>query len=79
MSVHAEIADLYDRLAAKHRELDLQTSAPTASKVVPIREACERRAWSYSYAVKHWQDLGGFKDVDGHVKFSESVLREMPS
>ncbi len=39
-----------------------------------IREACERAAWRYSWAVKHWRKLGGYRDHDGGLKIQASVL-----
>ena len=49
------------------------SSAP-ADEVLRIREACARMRWSYSWAVKHWRELGGFKDVDGGLKIRASAL-----
>jgi hypothetical protein len=57
--------------------LEAERSARSASapdRVVRLKEACALRGWDYSYAVKHWVKLGGFKDVDGRIKFSERDL-----
>ncbi len=42
--------------------------------VLRIREACARMAWRYSWAVKHWRQLGGFRDVDGKLKIRADAL-----
>ncbi len=42
--------------------------------VLRIREACAQMAWRYSWAVKHWRQLGGFRDVDGKLKIRADAL-----
>ena len=50
-------------------------SASAPDRVVRLKEACALRGWDVSYVSKHWKKLGGFKDVDGRVKFPLSALR----
>jgi hypothetical protein len=30
--------------------------------------------WTYSWAVRRWRELGGFKDADGKLKIRADVL-----
>jgi hypothetical protein len=51
--------------------------APPAQRpddLIRIREACARMGWRYSWAQKHWGELGGFRDSDGALKIRASVL-----
>lgn len=75
-TVHAEMACLYEALAAKHRELAQAEPKPISApdELLRIKEACKRAKWSYSWAVKHWAEVGGFKDLDGALKIRTSVL-----
>ena len=41
---------------------------------VRIADACRIKGWSYSYAVKHWRELGGYRDVDGRLKIRADLL-----
>jgi len=33
---------------------------------------------TYSYAVRHWIELGGYKDVDGRLKIRADLLAQQP-
>jgi hypothetical protein len=76
--VDALTAIKLDALEKRVALLEAARSARSASapdRAVRLREACAIKAWDYSYASKHWQKLGGYKDVDGRVKFPLSALR----
>ncbi len=34
---------------------------------------------TYAYAIRHWKRLGGYKDVDGRVKFPRSIVARQAS
>ena len=57
----------------RQKMTDERPSAP-ADEVLRIKEACARMRWSYSWAVKHWRELGGFKDSDGGLKIRTATL-----
>ncbi len=67
-----ELAEVEDALWRK--KMAVEGSSAPADEVLRIREACTRMRWSYSWAVKHWRELGGFKDVDGGLKIRAGVL-----
>jgi hypothetical protein len=77
-SAFTRLSELHAQLSAVYAEL-ARVQAPTAPEecqdsVIRIREACLRKAWTYSWAVKHWRELGGFKDADGGLKIQAEVL-----
>jgi hypothetical protein len=75
-----DLDKLYTEVAALEADLRarLLTRRPAPEQrpdeVVRIKEACTRMRWSYSWAVKHWKALGGFKDADGGLKIRADVL-----
>lgn len=76
--------DLVDRQAVAYRLLadvqgeiarrSAQQPATVPDRVLRIREACQRMGWTYSWAVKHWREVGGFKDLDGGLKIRAGAL-----
>jgi hypothetical protein len=74
--------DLYRRIAALEADLRarlLTRQLPQAVTGPPgtllrIKDACNRMDWHYSWAYKHWRELGGFKDLDGGLKIRADVL-----
>jgi hypothetical protein len=74
----ARLAELHSALADEYAAMAQRESAPTVEphgpELLRIREACQRMSWRYSWAVKHWRRLGGFKDADGGLKISASAL-----
>jgi len=44
--------------------------------VLTIREACSSMRWSYSWAVRQWPRLGGYRDLDGRLKIRANVLAQ---
>jgi len=76
-SLDARIAETLRQLADLFSERDAQASAvvnPHRDNFVRIKEACKRMGWTYSWAVKHWTQVGGFKDADGALKIRSSIL-----
>ncbi len=77
-SAFTRLSELHAELARVYAELSQQPEpgAPEQrlDEVLRIREACARMSWSYSWAVKHWRELGGFKDSDGGLKIRAQVL-----
>jgi hypothetical protein len=53
--------------------------ATKPSGAVRIRDALPVLGMTYSYAVRHWTDLGGYKDADGRLKIRADVLAGDPS
>jgi hypothetical protein len=74
----ARLAELHGALASVYADLARQEPAPAATPAGPdllrIREACARMSWRYSWAVKNWRRLGGFRDADGGLKIRADVL-----
>jgi len=68
--------DAHIRAIVDERLAALSASAPV--QVLHIRDACARMAWSYSWAVRHWDELGGYKDVDTKLKIRADVLSQHP-
>jgi len=61
------------------REIVREEMAAFAQKnpiphVLTIREACEAMKWSYSWAVRRWEKLGGYRDLDGKLKIRADRL-----
>jgi hypothetical protein len=48
--------------------------APDPDQVVRLAEAASRLGMSKDFLHRSWRKLGGFKDDDGHVKFSLRVI-----
>lgn len=67
-----ELAEVEDALWRK--KMAAEGFSASADAVLRIREACTRMRWSYSWAVKHWRELGGFKDMDGGLKIRAGAL-----
>jgi hypothetical protein len=72
-----ELAEVEDALWRK--KMATEGSSAPADEVLRIREACTRMRWSYSWAVKHWRELGGFKDMDGGLKIRAGALARQAS
>jgi len=64
----------------ERRVADLEMASATPPPAQPVdtilraREACRRAGWTYSWAVRRWSELGGFKDIDGRLKILAEVL-----
>jgi hypothetical protein len=77
-----DLPTILARLAVlEQRVADLEAAAlptPPATDcpgtVLRAREACHRAGWTYSWAVRHWRELGGFKDMDGRLKIRAELL-----
>jgi hypothetical protein len=52
--------------------------ATKPSGAVRIQDALPVLGMTYSYAVRHWTDLGGYKDVDGRLKIRADQLVRRP-
>jgi len=55
-------------------ELAKVSAGPVRVEVVSVRDACARMCWSYSWAVRNWEKLGGYKDLDSKLKIRSDVL-----
>jgi hypothetical protein len=73
----ARISKLLTDLAKAFADLAAEEPAPQADRAVGLAEAAQRigctRAWLERRT--NWQRCGGFKDLDGHVKFMLSDIR----
>jgi hypothetical protein len=47
---------------------------PDPDQVVRLADAASRLGMSKDFLHRSWRKLGGFKDADGHVKFSLRVI-----
>ena len=79
MTGFARLAELHSALADEYADLARQESGPPSlesrgPELLRIKEACERMRWTYSWAVKHWATLGGFRDADGKLKIPAAAL-----
>ena len=70
--LHRELGDAYAEMAEAQEHTAPAPERP--AEVLRIQEACRRAQWRYSWAVKHWRALGGFKDADGGLKIRADVL-----
>jgi hypothetical protein len=50
--------------------------SPAPERALRVAEAATMLSMSEDYLYRHWKTLGGYHDVDGHVKFAESDLRK---
>jgi hypothetical protein len=83
MSTLHEIAELHGALARAYERLAAEEQAPTPESPAPavfrIAEACDRMGWTYSWAVRRWRKLGGYRDLDGKLKIkAEALARHIP-
>jgi hypothetical protein len=87
----ATLAELRREAARRRNKLDelladldyaLVMAQPTLpakpSGAVRIQDALPALGMTYSYAVRHWATLGGFKDVDGRLKIRADLLGGHP-
>jgi hypothetical protein len=50
-------------------------AAAPVDRAVGVEEACRLLAMTEDYVYRHWSKLGGYKDMDHHVKFRMSDLQ----
>jgi len=50
------------------------TPGPDPDQVVRLADAASRLSMSKDFLHRSWRKLGGFKDDDGHVKFSLRII-----
>jgi len=74
----ARLAALEARLAVLEARQAPQEPTPNPEVSIRIKEACQRAGWSYSWAVRHWRELGGYLDLDGRLKIRPEVLARHP-
>jgi hypothetical protein len=71
----AELADLLQQLV---RVLSAPRScahdAPAPDRAVRLEEAASLLAMSDDFVYRNWKRLGGYKDVDHHIKFRMSDI-----
>jgi|SRR5262245_350919 len=89
----ATLAQLRREAARRRNKLDellsdldhaLVMAQPTQAATSPpgavrIQDALPVLGMTYSYAVRRWTDLGGYKDVDGRLKIRADVLARAPA
>jgi hypothetical protein len=72
----AELADVLQRLArllSAPRPCCKHTSDP--DRALRLEEAASLLAMSQDFVYRNWRRLGGYKDVDHHIKFRMSDLQ----
>ena len=72
----AELADLLQklvRLLSAPRSCAPQAAEP--DRAVRLEEAASLLAMSDDFVYRNWRRLGGYKDVDHHIKFRMSDLQ----
>jgi hypothetical protein len=65
-------AAITHRLAENHHGAARQAEPDRA---VRLDEACTLLGMGRDYLYRHWPKLGGYRDDDGHVKFSLSTIQ----
>jgi hypothetical protein len=73
----ARLVAIEARLAALEALQPRSEPAQTPELTVRIETACKRMGWRYSWAVRHWRELGGYKDLDGRLKIRLAVLERL--
>lgn len=70
----AELANLLQRLA-RLLAPPASNPAPEPDRAVRLEEAAAFLSMSHDFVYRHWKRLGGYKDVDHHIKFRMSDLQ----
>ena len=76
-AVYAQVAALEAAFRATILTRDRDGSAPTTgepARAVRIEEAMRLLGMTKDYLYRHWKKLGGYRDDDGHVKFSMGTI-----
>ena len=50
-------------------------AAPIPDQAVGLKQAAEQLHMTRDYLYRHWGKLGGYRDDDGHVKFSSRAIQ----
>ena len=77
-AVYAQVAALEAAFRAKILTRGRDGSAPATTepdRAVRIEEAMGLLAMTKDYLYRHWEKFGGYRDDDGHVKFSMSAIQ----
>lgn len=77
-AVYAQVAALEAAFRAKMLTLGRDGQAPATNepdRAVRIEEAMVLLGMTKDYLYRHWEKLGGYRDDDGHVKFSMSTIQ----
>ena len=71
----AELADLLQRLARLLVPRPCCNRAPEPDRALRLEEAASLFSMSQDFVYRHWKRLGGYKDVDHHIKFRMSDIQ----
>jgi hypothetical protein len=77
-AVYAQVAALEAAFRAQMLTLGRDGPAPVPNepdRAVRIEEAMGLLGMTRDYLYRHWKKLGGYRDDDGHVKFSMSTIQ----
>jgi len=75
-AIYVEIATLEARLRARIlRRTHESATAPISDHAVGLKQAADQLHMTRDYLYRHWSKLGGYRDDDGHVKFSSNTIQ----
>jgi hypothetical protein len=69
------LADSEREIARRTRTAPAAVQAP--EQAIKIAEVCARLGYKYTYLIRHWPTMGGFKDEAGRVKFPVDVVNRL--
>jgi hypothetical protein len=73
-----QVEVLAARLRARmltHRTNQAEPREIAPDRAVLFEEALHHLGMHKDYLYRHWRKLGGYKDVDGHIKFTMSAIQ----
>jgi hypothetical protein len=76
-AIYEKVAALEARFRAQilARSGSGQASTPDPDRAIRIDQACDLLGMSKDFLYRHWEELGGYRDDDGHVKFTLSAIQ----
>ena len=67
-------AEFRAKLLTRRDRVDERASAGS-DRAVRLREAVTLLGMTKDFLYRHWETLGGYRDLDGHIKFSLSTIQ----
>jgi hypothetical protein len=72
------LADVDAAIAARQSMPSDAPSSPPPDRAVRLKDAAKLSARSRDFLYHRWRNMGGFKDIDGRVKFPAEVIATWP-